>query len=140
MFFDLADVYNDRIELEILRLEEFAQTKLFSDIDTEHVEIRFDTDIDLGADGFCTQEDDDSFLIELSIHLRGADLIRTVIHELVHVRQYLLGQLEQKHVDGKGPRMYWNRMDMTETPYDERPWEIEAHNQEEKLCSEFLLK
>jgi len=138
MVFDLTEVRNDRIEFEILRLQEFIEERLFSDIEADSIEVRFDTEVNLDADGFCTQEDDDSYLIEISTQLRGEDLIRTLIHELVHVRQYLLGSLEQIHVDGKGPRMYWNSKDMTDRSYDDRPWEIEAHGVEYRLCSEFL--
>lgn len=139
MQFDLTDVRNDRMTDDILRVKRFVEDRIFSDIkNAENIEIRFDGEIELGADGFCTQEEEDSYLIELSYCLRGEDLIRTVIHELVHVRQYLRGELKQIHRDGVGPRMYWHDVDMTDRSYDERPWEIEAHSLEHRLCKQFL--
>lgn len=139
MQFDLTDVRNDRMTDDIMRIKGFVENHIFADLDeAENIEIRFDGETDLGADGFCTQEEDDSYLIELSYDLRGEDLIRTVIHELIHVRQYVRGELKQIHKDGVGPRMYWHNIDMTDRSYDERPWEQEAHSLEDQLCRQFL--
>jgi hypothetical protein len=139
MYFDVSEIRNDKIEHDIMRLKQFAERTFMSDYDEDaSIEVRFEPLEDEGIDGFCSREEDDSFLIELSPKLRGEDLIRTVIHELVHVKQYLSGKLSQVHRNGEGPRMYWNKMDMTDVLYEERPWECEAHSLEDRLCKQFL--
>lgn len=136
MYFDLTGIRNDRMELDVTRILNFAEKALFPH--EPGVEIRFESCLDLDSiDGYCTQEEHDDYLIELNTHLKGDDLIRTVIHELIHVKQYSEGKLEQIHVDGKGPRMYWKSVDMTDASYDERPWECEAHSLENELYLQY---
>ena len=63
-----------------------------------------------GVCGDCMFEDDNEFTIRLNKSLSVSDLITTVLHELVHVKQYL------------------NCMVMdTESSYEDRWQEIEAH-------------
>lgn len=61
--------------------------------------------------------------------------IQSLAHEMVHVRQYVSGQLRQ--VDGT---MYWNDslIDMKKIRYYDLPWEIEAHALEEDLFEDYL--
>ena len=61
-------------------------------------------------------EDDNEFTIRLNKSLSLSDLITTVLHELVHVKQYLNGMV----------------MD-TESAYQDRWQEIEAHAVEKQL-------
>ena len=61
-------------------------------------------------------EDDNEFSIRLNKTLPVSDLITTVLHELVHVSQYLKGLI----------------MD-TDSPYEERWQEVEAHAMEKQL-------
>lgn len=137
MYFDLTEIRNDRMELDIAKVITFVEQKLFpTDPDCE---VRFESCPDLGnIDGYCTQEDEGEYLIEVNMSLRGEDLIRTVIHELVHVQQYLEGKLSQIYDDGKGPRMYWQKVDMSDVLYEERPWECEAHSIEESLYLQYI--
>lgn len=69
-----------------------------------------------GVYGDCMNEDDGEFTIRLDQSLSISDLIVTVLHELVHVKQYLQCLI----------------MD-TESPYWERWQEIEAHAMDKQL-------
>lgn len=69
-----------------------------------------------GLCGDCMFEDDNEFTIRLNKSLPLSELITTVLHELVHVSQYLKELV----------------MDTT-SPYEERWQEIEAHAMEKEL-------
>ena len=66
-------------------------------------------------------EDDKDFTIRLNRTLSITDLITTVLHELVHVSQYL------KYLV----------MDF-ESDYEDRWQEVEAHAMEKELLKEYL--
>lgn len=73
-----------------------------------------------GVCGDCMYEDDSDFTIRLNKSLSHSDLVTTVLHELVHVSQYLKGMV----------------MD-TESAYEDRWQEIEAHALEKELTEGF---
>lgn len=146
MIYNVSELRNDRMVDDILRTQRLLENQLFNDIDHDDLEIRFviDPDIESGDEsevevhGYCVQEDYRDYLIELRNGLRGEPLIRTVIHELVHVKQYVTGRLEQEHIDDRGPKMYWNTIDMSHVEYDDQPWEQEAEQLENELFERFL--
>ena len=76
-----------------------------------------------GVCGDCMFEDDKDFTIRLNKSLSLKDLIITVLHELVHVKQYLECMI----------------MD-TESAYDDRWQEIEAHALEKELAEGFYAQ
>jgi len=73
-----------------------------------------------GLCGDCMYEDDNEFTIRLNRSLTLSELVTTVLHELVHVSQYLKGMV----------------MDTT-SAYEDRWQEIEAHAMEKQLKEEF---
>ena len=68
--------------------------------------------------GACYQNDHDDYLIALRQQDTG-QMIVTLAHELVHVKQYVLDGLADK----------WD----TSVPYRERWWEVEAYEKEVEL-------
>lgn len=68
--------------------------------------------------GACYQNDHDDYLIALRQQDLG-QMIVTLAHELVHVKQYVLDGLAEK----------WD----TSIPYRERWWEVEAYEKEVEL-------
>ena len=62
----------------------------------------------------------DSFVIEIDRSLNKSDKLRTLAHEMVHVKQYCLGYLNESMTRWRGQKVD-NTID-----YEERPWEIEA--------------
>lgn len=89
--------------------------------------------------GWCDFEDDHkrprSFLIELQSHMKPKLYIKTLIHELVHLRQWVLGDLRQKR--GK---MYYGSTKVEDLDYEDQPHEIEAREQEETLYITYLIE
>ena len=136
MFLDLKKIQNDRLVHEIGKVERFISNRLFSDMEHDIVLVSFELDHDMVVDGFCTQDNEFDYTIELRPDIRGPELTKTLIHEFVHIWQYVRGDLIQEHIDGLGPRMIWKNEDMSHVDYNDRPWEIEAHRLEEKLYKE----
>lgn len=133
MLIGVGNVRNDRMVDDIERVVYHISETLFRDIDHDTISVAFEIQSDLEVDGYCTQDDEFNYTIELKAGLRGEELERTIIHELVHVWQYVRGSLMQEHIDGLGPRMVWMGEDMTSVEYDDRPWEQEAMELEQKI-------
>ncbi len=66
--------------------------------------------------GGCVNIDDNEYEIDIKRSLRMRDMLTTLAHEMVHVKQYELGQL--------------NHDDESEYDYWDKPSEIEAHGRE----------
>ena len=92
-----------------------------------------------GAFGFCSVQDYDSrprdFLIELHTNMDEDLYIQTLLHELWHMYQHVIGKLRDK----RGVRL-WKGIDYSNTDYEDQPWEQEAHTMEEVLYSDFLTE
>jgi hypothetical protein len=88
--------------------------------------------------GWCDFEDDykrpRSFLIELQSCMKEELYIKTLLHELVHVNQWVTGSLRQKR--GK---MYYGLHKVEDYDYENMPHEIEAREQEETLYVKYML-
>ena len=90
-----------------------------------------------GAYGYCDFVGESyrprDFLIELDTHMHEELYIQTLLHELVHLRQWVVGSLRCKR--GK---MYYGKECMEDYDYWHQPHEIEAREQEETLYLEYL--
>lgn len=108
-------------------------------MDNLFVKIKFNDKID--AYGYASVEDyNDSgkprdFLIELYPHLAAYDILKTLAHEMVHVKQYAYSEMNEE-----GSRWKGNRVDITTIDYWTEPWEIEAHGMEPGLFTKFAIK
>jgi len=138
MLIGLGDIHNDRMVDDIEKVVVHLSETLFHDIDHDIISVAFETKTDMEVDGFCTQEDEFDYTIELRSDLRNEELERTIIHELVHIWQYVRGDLAQEHIDGLGPRMVWMGEDMTSVDYNDRPWEQQAVVLEERYYNELI--
>jgi len=138
MMIGLGNVRNDRVVDTIENVVSKVSDLLFNDIDHDTISVGFEIDHEMEVDGYCTQEDHDDYTIEIRSGLRGEELERTIIHELVHIWQYVRGDLVQEHVCGLGPRMVWKGEDMTSVDYSDRPWEREAVDLEEHYHKQLI--
>ena len=68
--------------------------------------------------------EDGEFTIEINKRLGVKSIKKTVIHEMVHVKQYAEGRLTQTE---------WMGRPHPDLPYRELPWEVEAWNMEKTL-------
>jgi len=98
----------------ITRVIGFGSSQLFPNEDGVFINIQAIRK--QGVCGDCMYEDEGDFTIRLNNTLSLSELITTVLHELVHVSQYLKGLV----------------MD-DESKYEERWQEIEAHAKEKQL-------
>ena len=62
----------------------------------------------------------DSFIIEVNRYLNTDDKLKTLAHEMVHVKQYSLGYLNESMTRWRGKKVSQN------ITYENKPWEIEA--------------
>jgi hypothetical protein len=73
------------------------------------------------------------FVCYIHRNLDSAEKIKTLAHEITHLKQYLYKELNEQMTLWKGQRVseddYVN--------YDDRPWEQEAYNMENKLYELF---
>lgn len=73
------------------------------------------------------------FLIELTTHMDKELYIKTLFHELVHLRQWVSGSLQLRY--GK---MCYCKEPVEKYEYEYQPHEIEARNDEEELYEEYM--
>ena len=72
---------------------------------------------------------------ELEIHNRldPQQYTETLLHELWHLYQHVMGNLKDK----RGKRL-WKGIDHSKTDYKNQPWEIEALKMEEIMYREYV--
>ena len=92
--------------------------------------------------GWCIYEDDEKpkhreFTIEVSSEQALECFIKTILHEMVHVKQYALAEMREAYTNDKH-RIYWKGTDHTKTAYTKSPWEKEAYRLQEKLYTKFM--
>lgn len=97
-------------------IAEFVCNKFNINPDVEISFRRLTNDRSLGG---CVRVDANEYEIDIKRSLRLRDLLTTLAHELVHVKQYELGQL--------------NHCAEEEFDYWDKPSEIEAHGRETGL-------
>jgi len=81
------------------------------------------------------------FLIRLDNTLPTALFLRTLMHELVHVKQWCKGEMRQM-LNEKTMTFKWHseKINLASTNYYDYPWEIEAHGREEGLTVQFYAQ
>jgi len=89
--------------------------------------------------GFCINTDCENrstreFIIELNKTIDISTLIRTLAHELVHVKQFARGEL----VEHNNGMFEWKGRKCHRKKYDDYPWEKEAWDKEVKLTEGIL--
>ena len=90
-----------------------------------------------GVCGDCFEDDDREFTIRIDSTQPANEIIITILHEMVHVNQYVKKQMQQKI----GSEVIYNKkVYPSNMDYDSRPWEIEAHNLEKKLFKLYKVK
>lgn len=115
---------------------------------TEHKLNRYKFDLDIvvrgllreGLHGACSVTDSTyrprEFLIELHSGLEREDYISTLMHELLHLKQWLVSDRKERR--GKN---YWHgKLIDPDTAYEDEPWEQEAFSNEVQLRQQFLTQ
>ena len=81
--------------------------------------------------GFCDY-DEEEIILTISKSLSKEDTIRTIFHEMVHIKQYADGRL----INGS-PQRWLGKIHNEE--YKNLPWELESFDVEQKMINAFLL-
>lgn len=75
------------------------------------------------------------FEIELHSGIGAAEILKTLAHEMTHIKQYVHGETNETLTRWKGMRVDSDNID-----YWVQPWEIEAHGLEVGLFTKFAVK
>lgn len=73
-----------------------------------------------------------SFTLEIHAKQTKAEIIRTLAHEMVHVKQYMMKELNAEMTIWKN-----KRVDSKTIPYYQQPWEIEAFDWSDHLYEQY---
>ena len=119
-------------------ITEFCATKLMTTRLANTLEINIELVNDLakkeGVYGDCIWEDKPNrpkeFTIRADSKLAPRHMIETIAHEMVHVKQWAKGEMQELVRQSK---TRFNGTLFGETEYWDRPWEIEAHGREKGL-------
>ena len=97
------------------------------DITVEFANIKSD------AVGFCMQTDNNrTFEIEIDKKQNFKDIVTTLCHEMVHVKQYARKEMDDGQNTG---RARWKTKTIPmDTKYYDLPWEKEAYRMQDKLA------
>jgi len=87
------------------------------------------------VDGHNSKGKPREFTLEIQKGMPEKDTIETLAHEMVHVKQYAYGE-----IDEQGTKWLSRKLDHDSVPYHKRPWEKEAYQAEERLYKEWLNK
>jgi hypothetical protein len=102
------------------------------------VQIKFSKNLD--AMGYASVEEYNNsgkpreFQIEIHAGISAYDMLKTLAHEMVHVKQYVYGETNESQTRWKG-----NRVDSDTIDYWVQPWEVEAHGMEPGLFTKFAI-
>ena len=78
------------------------------------------------------------FSVVIDNSLSGHTWIRTLMHELVHVKQYAKGEMMHYERDQSTIKWRQSKINVDKESYWDLPWEIEAHGREEGLTQQFM--
>lgn len=98
------------------------------------------------ADGYCENTAIDPsdyvgasprmFAVQVDKNLHFMEMVSTIIHEMVHVKQYVFRELNDNHnsIKWKSKQCSYNMN------YDDQPWEKEAFRLQDRLLSPLLTE
>ena len=90
-------------------------------------EIEIESWKDLPHDGDCYDADDRSYIIRVNKDLSKEDLLTTIFHEFVHIKQHIKKEF--------GGDIF--ELSNQEVAYEDRPYEIEAFRLEKEMLEEY---
>lgn len=79
----------------------------------------------------------DTIGIVVDIDLPIVQMLATVAHEMIHVKQQAKGQLQYDIIRGKEVAVWRGTRMKKNLPHLDRPWEIEAYSRQELLARRF---
>ena len=108
-------------QLNIHRLKMCIQIKLHH---------KLFVDKDNTSYGLCEAIDNRNFIIDVALY---GNWLSTLAHELVHVKQFARGELNEGLTR-------WKNKNHEKTEYWDQPWEKEARRLQQKLMNDFMTE
>lgn len=108
-------------------------------LDNIHIKLKFNPNLDVH--GFASVEDYNSsgkpreFLIEVHSWIGAKEILKTLAHEMVHVKQFAYQETNDSLSVWKGMRVDSDSMD-----YYDHPWEVEAYGMDTTLLAKFAIQ
>ena len=101
---------------------------------TLDIEVQLKKFGDTDAIGWCMmQEDNRTFIIEINKDIGIKELVTTVCHEMVHVKQYARNEMTDECVEF-GAATWKGRKVSPKVSYYDLPWEKEAYRLQDRLA------
>lgn len=123
-----------KLKIALLRKAiRYASDYLRLDYNT-FVDIAFTNDC--SAYGYAMDVEPGEYEIEINKTHSIEDMIGTLFHEMVHIKQYVYGELES----GEGTKPSKWHGEICELEYAKQPWEIEAYALDQKMLRNFKRK
>lgn len=92
------------------------------------------------AVGYCLMGDTNrQFEIEIQRGMSVKDIVTTVCHEMVHVKQYARKEMDD-HLTSSGRAKWRGKLVKSDTKYYDLPWEIEAYEMQDDLADDIWNK
>lgn len=119
----------------------FFATELISPVRRELITVMTDLNAQLepGVEGDAMELDRHFYRIRVNRGLSLDKILTTLAHEMVHVKQFVMGELKVL-VRPRVVEVKWNGeyFDTSASGFTEWPWEIEAMNKEIDLALDFV--
>lgn len=143
-----SDIWYDAEQIK--RAAEFYASILLTEKRAAKIILDIDIDPDLEDMANCVCEEDKQSPNEFTITIRGHvdddDIIRSLAHEMVHLKQHAKNEVRSSLVFSKAGKsktiVKWHgktvRFSKNEDRYFDSPWEIEAFGREGSLYYRFL--
>jgi hypothetical protein len=139
---------NRKLIKQLSEAAEFFARCLMHGRMVDNLELDIEIESKLDVQGLCVNEDDNRRSRFFTVQLRKQDtddMIQTLAHELIHVKQHAKNEHVKKHLITKGGlkiESYWKgkvwRPGRGEVDYYDAPWEIEAYGREVGLMHRWI--
>jgi hypothetical protein len=132
---------DERFNEYVQRASQFYAEQLFHKQLLRHIVVTIKFNKHLDAFGYTSVEKRNSkgkareFLIELHPYISGVEILKTLAHEFVHVKQYVEEELNEEQTEWNG-----QAIDSDAVDYYSLPWEIQAFGLEVGLFTNFAKK
>jgi len=132
---------DERFNEYVQRASQFYAEQLFHKQLLRHIVVTIKFNKHLDAFGYTSVEKRNSkgkareFLIELHPYISGVEILKTLAHEFVHVKQYVEEELNEEQTEWNGQAIDSDAMD-----YYSLPWEVQAFGLEVGLFTNFAKK
>lgn len=142
MLISVSGLTDNKFENVVFKACEYYLSLLLPRHIIKHIELEVDflSRLDKHADGYCEvtghniRHKPRQFTIQIRNNKSKRYMLMTLAHEMVHLKQYALGELDENMNVWKGKRVN------SSIDYWDTPWEIEAHGRECGLWTRFAEK